>query len=75
MIVVADRVTGVPPKSRCDGLTSGPSSPIEGLFSSYLEQFGHFPMSRNFEQFRRHTAPVLSQIFKHSISTKQGVHV
>jgi len=40
-----------------------------------MEQLGHFPMSENPEQSRRHVAPVLNDILKQSASIKQGVQV
>jgi hypothetical protein len=40
-----------------------------------MEHLGHFPMSENPEQFRRYIAPVLGQILKQSIPSKQGEHV
>jgi hypothetical protein len=40
-----------------------------------MEQLGHFPMSENPEQFRRYISPVLGEILKQSMQTKQGVNV
>jgi pimeloyl-ACP methyl ester carboxylesterase len=39
-----------------------------------MEQLGHFPMSENPEQFRRYIAPVLNDICKPHVTSKQGVH-
>jgi hypothetical protein len=39
-----------------------------------MEKLGHFPMSENPEQFRRYIAPVLGEILKMQISSKQGEH-
>jgi hypothetical protein len=39
-----------------------------------MEKLGHFPMSENPEQFRHYIAPVLGEILKQTISSKQGEH-
>jgi len=39
-----------------------------------MEQPGHFPMSENPEQFRRHIAPAVGHILRQSSSTQQGEH-
>jgi pimeloyl-ACP methyl ester carboxylesterase len=47
---------------------------IPGARVTIMEQLGHFPMSENPERFRRYIAPVLGEIHRQSISTKQGEH-
>jgi hypothetical protein len=38
-----------------------------------MEELGHFPMSENPAQFRRYIAPVLGEIAKAPVSSRQGV--
>ncbi len=45
------------------------------LEADAMEQLGHFPMSENPQQFRRYIAPVLGEIHKQSIPTKQGEYL
>jgi pimeloyl-ACP methyl ester carboxylesterase len=47
---------------------------IRGAKVTIMEKLGHFPMSENPEQFRRYIAPVLGEILKLTISSKQGEH-
>jgi len=55
--------------------TNRTAAAIGGARVEIMEQLGHFPMSENPEQFRRYIAPVLGDILKQSIQTRQGVQV
>src|SRR5580704_12788489 len=55
--------------------TKRTAAAIAGASVTIMEHLGHFPMSENPEQFRRYIAPVLGQILKQSIPSKQGEHV
>src|ERR1700751_5212635 len=54
--------------------TKRTAAAIPGARVAVMEQLGHFPMSENPAQFRRYIAPVLSDIAKAPVSSRQGVH-
>ncbi|WJR79470.1 alpha/beta hydrolase [Bradyrhizobium sp. NP1] len=54
--------------------TTRTAASIPGARVTIMEKLGHFPMSENPEQFRRYIAPVLTEIAKQSISSRQGVN-
>ena len=54
--------------------TARTAASISGAHVTIMEKLGHFPMSENPEQFRRYIAPVLAEIAKQSISSRQGVN-
>jgi len=54
--------------------TKRTAAAIDGASVTIMEQLGHFPMSENPEQFRRYISPVLDEILKLHMQTKQGVH-
>jgi pimeloyl-ACP methyl ester carboxylesterase len=62
------------PRSCTPEDTKRTAASIAGARVTIMEELGHFPMSENPEQFRRHVAPVLAEITKAKTSPKQGVH-
>jgi pimeloyl-ACP methyl ester carboxylesterase len=55
--------------------TARTAAAIGGVSVTIMKELGHFPMSENPGQFRSYISPVLGEILKQSLQTKQGVKV